>query len=86
MKRSTLLAICLACLLCGYLAASIPGFRPVNPFHPQPDRPVKRLLARLAKLGLWLTVFAEPAPQPVERQYSARHPVHGSLVCHSEGW
>lgn len=86
MNRRTLVLSCLACLVAGYLVATVPGFDPVNPFVPKrPDRPVARLLARLAKLGLWVTVFAEPAPQPVEQQYAARH-CDGSMVCHSEGW
>jgi len=85
MTRRTLVLSCLACLVAGYLVATVPGFDPVNPFVPKHDRPVIRFLARVAKMGLWLTVFAEPAPQPVEQQYAARH-CDGSMVCHSEGW
>lgn len=81
--RRTLLLSCAACLVAGYLVACVPGFDPVNPFAPKPDRPVARLLARLAKLGLWVTVFAEPPPRSVEHVYSARH---DSMVCHAEGW
>ena len=82
--RNKLLLSCAACLVAGYLVASVPGFDPVNPFVPKrPDRPVARLLARVAKLGLWLTVFAEPPPRSAEHVYSARH---DSMVCHAEGW
>ena len=52
------------------------------PYNAQ--RPVIKFLARLAKLGLWVTVFAEPQPQ---QQYAARHGDNNkSMVCHSEGW
>ena len=82
-KRSVMLA-CLACLVVGYLVSTVPGFDPVNPFAPRPQRPVIQFLARLAKLGLWVTVFAEPQPQ---QQYAARHcDDNKSMICHSEGW
>jgi len=82
-KRSVILS-CAACLVAGYLVATVPGFDPVNPFVPK-QRPVARLLARVAKFGLWLTVFAEPAPQPIEQQYAASH-CGGEMICHAEGW
>lgn len=86
MTKRTIIAVCLACLVAGYLVASVPGFDPVNPFIPRkPDRPVVRFLARLAKLGLWVTVFADPAPQSLERSYSAHHG-DGTMLCHAEGW
>lgn len=86
MTRRAVVLSCLACLVAGFLAASVPGFDPVNPFVPKrPDRPVVRFLARLAKIGLWVTVFAEPAPPPVEQQYAARHG-DGATICHAEGW
>jgi hypothetical protein len=48
---------------------------------------VIKFLARLAKLGLWVTVFAEPQPLPPEQQYAARHcDDNKSMICHSEGW
>lgn len=84
-KRSIVLA-CIGCLVAGYLSASVPGFDPVNPFHPKPQRPIIKLISRLAKLGLWVTVFAEPAPRPVEQQYAASHCDDRTLVCHAEGW
>lgn len=85
MTRRTLVLSCLACLVAGYLVASVPGFDPINPFVPKHDRPVLRFLSKVAKLGLWVAVFAEPAPQPVEEQYAARH-CDGSMICHAEGW
>lgn len=83
MNRRTLVLSCLVCLVAGYLVASVPGFDPVNPFVPKHDRPVARFLARVAKLGLWLTVFAEPQPRTIEQVYASKH---GSMVCHAEGW
>lgn len=87
MSKNTLVAACVACLVAGYLVACVPGFDPINPFVPKkPDRPVARLLARLARLGLWVMVFAEPAPQVQYRAVPPRHDSDGSLVCHAEGW
>lgn len=85
MSRQTFFLSCLACLVAGYLVACVPGFDPVNPFRPHQDRPVVRFLQRLAKLGLWVAVFAEPQPQPVEQAYAAQH-CDGSMICHAEGW
>ena len=86
MTKRGIVASCLACLVAGYLAASVPGFDPVNPFHPKPQRPFLKLVSRLAKLGLWVTVFAEPPPRPVEQQYAAAHCDDRTMVCHAEGW
>jgi hypothetical protein len=86
MTRRAVILSCLACLVAGYIAASVPGFDPVNPFVPKrPDRPVARFLAKLAKIGLWVTVFASPAPQSLEQSYSARLGDDG-VLCHAEGW
>jgi len=86
MSKRSIALCCLGCLLAGYLAASVPGFDPVNPFNPRPQRPFLKLLARVAKLGLWVTVFAEPSPMPVEQQYSAAHCDDRTLICNAEGW
>lgn len=86
MSKYAIVGSCLACLAIGYLSASV-GFDPVNPFKPQRDRPVARLLAKVAKLGLWVAVFAEPAPRPVSQQYAAAHRgLPENCVCHAEGW
>jgi hypothetical protein len=86
MTKRKVVAACLACLVAGYLAASVPGFTPVNPFAPRPQRPILAFLQRIAKIGLWVTVFAEPPPRPVEQQYSATHCDDRTMVCHAEGW
>lgn len=86
MSKRAIVLSCLACLAVGYMAASVPGFDPVNPFHPKPQRPFLKLVSRLAKLGLWVTVFAEPPPRPVEQQYAAAHCDDRTMICHAEGW
>ncbi len=78
--RNTFVAACLGCLVAGYLVACVPGFDPINPFVPKHDRPVVRFLQRLAKLGLWVAVFADPPPRQ-ERLYREQ-----GNICHSEGW
>jgi hypothetical protein len=83
MSKRSLLLVGLACLAIGCLVSTVPGFDPLNPFHPQPQRPVIKFLARLAKLGLWVTVFAQPQPQ---QQYAARHTDGRAMICHAEGW
>ena len=81
--KKTLLLTCAACIVAGYLIATVPGFTPINPFKPK-DRPIARLFSRLAKFGLWVAVFAENRPEP-NMQY-ARACVNGDAVCHAEGW
>ena len=41
-----------------------------TPFNPTPsnDRPVLRLVAKLAKNALWFMLIAEPAPEQTERR------------------
>lgn len=86
--RNTLLAACVAGLVAGYLVACVPGFDPINPFVPKrPDRPIARLLSRIARLGLWVMVFAEPPKQQPQYRTTAERCVdEGSMICHSEGW
>lgn len=77
-----LLMPCLVCLVIGYAAANVKETLVPS----MPGRPVARLFQRLARLGLWVAVFAEPAPQPVERQYASLHGDESTMVCHAEGW
>lgn len=84
----TILVVAAACLIVGYVASEI-RFDPTNPFVPaKPDRPVAKLLARVAKLGLWVAVFAQPQPQTPEQFYAdaRRNCGENALVCHREGW
>lgn len=88
MSKKLVIASCLACVVAGYLIGSVEGFNPLSPLAPQRDRPIVRLLSRVAKLGLWVMVFTEPAPQSPELQYASQrvHCPAGSIVCHQEGW
>lgn len=68
----------------GWFAATSPA----SPVRPAPERPVLRLLARVAKLGLWALAFAEPPPSQ-DRHYvvHARVDEDGNRVLHhGEGW
>jgi len=68
----------------GWFAATSPA----SPIKPTPDRPVLRLLARVAKLGLWALAFADPPPTQ-DRHYvvHARVDEDGHKVLHhGEGW
>jgi hypothetical protein len=85
MNKKSILLLIAGCLIAGYLVANSTGFSPLNPFAPHKDRPVLRLITRLAKFGLWVAVFAEP--QSVQRgPYYARAYTEKELVCHAEGW
>lgn len=85
MKTTTLVACCVACMFVGYVSSET-KFDPLHPLTPaRPDRPVVRFIARLAKLGLWAAMVAEPQPQAVEQQYAARH-CKTAMICHAEGW
>jgi hypothetical protein len=86
MSKKILILSCVACLVVGYMASTVGGFSPINPFNPTPDRPVVKLLRRLAKLGLWVAVFAEPQPPQWQRRYAAHHAPGKNNVCHAEGW
>lgn len=67
----------------GWFAATSPN----SPIRPAPDRPVLRLIARLAKLGLWVMAFAEPAPEQKFYVVHARVDEDGHKVLHhGEGW
>ena len=83
MSKNRMLALFACCLVAGYLVACAPGFKPLNPFTPHRDRPLIRMITRLAKIGLWVSVFAEPQSQGVRyaRAYNEKE-----LICHAEGW
>lgn len=59
----------------------------LSPIKPAPERPVLRLLSRLARLGLWAAMFADPPPAPTHRLAHARVDNDGHRVLnHGEGW
>lgn len=81
--RNTTLLVA-AALLAGWLLAGSS-----SPTPTPADRPVLRVLARVARLGLWALTFAEPAPSAT----TPAHLVHAEigadghpLVNHREGW
>jgi hypothetical protein len=58
-----------------------------SPVKPKPDRPVLRLLAKLAKTGLWVMMFAEPPPAEQAYVVHARVDENGHRVLnHGQGW
>jgi hypothetical protein len=80
--NSRTLAIAAVCLCLGMYFA-----RPA-PEPPRPDRPVLSVIARLAKLGLWIMLVGESAP--AEKQtlaYHAHVDADGHRILeHGEGW
>ena len=81
--RLLVIAGILGCAL-GWFAATSPA----SPIRPAPDRPVLRFLAKLARTGLWVMMFAEPPPQETKtyivhaRVDEDGHPV----INHARGW
>jgi len=69
---------CIVCLALGWWLASSPD-SPVRP-DTRPHRPVLKLLARIARMGLWVMLAGEQPPQPVV----AQHDPHS--LNHAEGW
>jgi len=69
------------------------GSSPSSPINPTPQRPVLAAVGRMARiaarLGLWMAMAAEPAPQ-LERQQIVRSPAVDAagnrVVDHGEGW
>ena len=72
------------CLAAGWWLASSPS----SPIRPEPERPVLRLLAKLARMGLWVMWCADPPPPQVsELVYHARVDQNGQRVLdHGKGW
>jgi hypothetical protein len=69
----------------GWFAATS-AWSPVRP-EPQHDRPVLKFLARLARAGLWVMLFAEPPPSEKNYIVHARVDERGDRVLnHGEGW
>jgi hypothetical protein len=84
LDRNTILALVVA-LAAGYWLASSPS----SPIAPVKDRPVLRMLARMAKGFLWVALVAEQPPESVEETYlvHARLGEDGQpLLNHARGW
>ena len=57
-----------------------------QPTPPKPDRPVLSFVARVARLALWLGLYADPPPETTPQQYAARD-IHGHRsLRNAEGW
>jgi len=84
MTRSTVLA-CVLCAGFGWWLASSPA-SPVRP-EPEPQRPVLRFLSRFAKLGLWVMLAAEPAPQsPQQLAKATPRDADGNVILDNGRW
>jgi hypothetical protein len=60
-----------------------------SPIKPKADRPVLRLVQRLARVGLWFAMLAEPAPQDTGGMvyHSQAYDEHGQRILDSgKGW
>ena len=84
-----LIATVVLCLAAGWWL----GSSPASPINPTPQRQVLQAVGRLARiaarLGLWMAMAAEPAPQQ-EPQQLVRGPSVDSeghrVINHAEGW
>lgn len=58
-----------------------------SPVKPEPQRPVLRLIQRIARLGLWAMMFAEQPPSEQHYVVHARVDEHGHRILnHGQGW
>jgi hypothetical protein len=60
-----------------------------SPIKPKPDRPVLRLIQRLARVGLWVMWAAEPQPPANENlvYHAQAYDKDGNRVLdHGKGW
>jgi len=60
-----------------------------SPIKPKPDRPVLRLIQRLARVGLWVMWAAEPQPPANENlvYHAQAYDREGNRVLdHGKGW
>jgi len=58
-----------------------------SPVKPEPQRPVLRLIQRLARIGLWAMMFAEQPPAEQRYVVHARVDENGyRVINHGQGW
>ena len=76
----------LVCLAIGWWLASSP-VSPIRPEPLRPDRPVLKLIARVAKSFLWVMMVAERPPVEQANIVHARIDADGHQVLnHGQGW
>jgi hypothetical protein len=81
----TAVAVGLVAVLLTWWAATS-DYSPVKP-EPEPQRPVLRLVQRLARFGLWAMMFAEQPPAEQAYVVHARVDADGHRILnHGEGW
>lgn len=78
-------------VIAGILGVAVGWFAatsPLSPIKPERERPVLKLLAKLARTGLWVMMFADPPPKDsTHRIVHSRVDDEGHKVLnHSEGW
>jgi hypothetical protein len=75
--------VCVAVTWC----AATSEYSPIKP-RPESDRPVLRLIQRLARVGLWVMWCAEPPPPAPNLVYHAQaYDREGNRVLdHGKGW
>lgn len=74
------IAASIVCLALGWWLATSPD-SPVKP-DATPERPVLKLLARIAKMGLWVMLAGEQPTTPAN--HIAQH--GPNAINHAEGW
>lgn len=80
--------ICVIAAILGIALGWFAATSPASPIKPAPERPVLRFLAKLAKTGLWVMMFAEQPPQESKHYIvHARVDEDGNKVLnHGQGW
>lgn len=79
--------VCVLCVAAGWWLASSSS-SPVAPDRPA-DRPVLRVIARVAKMFLWVALAAEKPPAAATKTYvvHARVDENGApILDHARGW
>lgn len=66
-----------------------------SPIKPHPQRPVLKFLARVAKVSLWVLMFADNHPHHPWRQQETQYATHHTprydadghrVLDHAQGW
>jgi hypothetical protein len=92
-KRHAIYAAAAVLFLFWFSAPARGPFSPApfipSPFSPQPDRPVLRVIARLAKTFLWVALVADGPPAEAAEYQTVRARVGDDghqVLEHGRGW